>query len=165
MPGTFIQEGQEMLTVGANECKELRVSVRQTDLPIATAKVNEELPVRVGTRSPMHGRLLWVTPRATRRLPHPALAATSGGSLPVVEEPGKQDANGESSLLLTEQRFDAVVGFDPQQAMSLRCGELGTVALGQPQCSVAIYCYRASRRWLEDRLAAAKLSEDLSSMR
>ena len=161
---TFVQEGQELLTLGSEDCKELRISVHQTDLTVVMARIEADVPVRIGTRWPIPGRLLRVNPRATHRLPHPALAATSGGALPVRDDPESAGPESESSLRLTEQRFDAVIGFAEDQADLLRCGERGIVSLGQPGCSIATWCYRSGRTWLEDRLAAAQLTSTAASV-
>jgi putative peptide zinc metalloprotease protein len=160
MLDTFVSEGDEILTIGAEDRKELRVSLHQTDLPAAMLRVNQKLPVRIGTHPRTEGQLVRVNPGATRKLPHPALAATNGGALTVTERPGDRSNDEKATLQLTEQRFDATIEFSPELSSEILCGERGLVTLGTPGCSAGVYCYRAGRRWLEEHLTALRNSQD-----
>ena len=150
---TFIKAGQELLTIGREDQKELRFSIGQLDLPSAVQRVNQSVSIRIGTRSRISGTLQRVNPRATRDLLHPALAATSGGQLAVQEDKSKQQQDSStSSLKLTEHRFDAVVKLDEKDAMQLRCGERGIAALGRPSGALGVHIFRSGQRWLQTKL-------------
>ena len=150
LEGTFVDVGQEVMTIGLENQKELRFSVGQLDLASALRQVDQRVSVRIGTRKKIYGTLERVNPRATRNLPHPALAATSGGSLPVAEDKTNnvQDPN-SARLKLTEHRFDAVVRLDPGDAAELRCGERGVTSLGLPPGGLGLHLYRSGQRWLQ----------------
>jgi putative peptide zinc metalloprotease protein len=162
---TFVQEGQELLTIGNEDSKELRISVLQNDLPTAMRKLNKPLGVRIGTRPGLQGHLVRINPKATRKLPHPALAATSGGTLAVTETSDSEKQLTDGELVLTEQRFDAVISLDPDVAADLCCGERGVVTIGSPDCSVAVYLYRTGYRWIENHIAAAGFQETAANFR
>lgn len=157
---TFVKAGQELLTIGREDQKELRFSVAELDLTSALQRVDQSVAVRIGTRGRVSGTLQRVNPRASRDLPHPALAATSGGQLPVLEDKSKdQDASNTSRLKLTEHRFDAVVKLEPQDAIELRCGERGIAALGRPGGALGVHIFRSGQRWLQAKLDDASRTQ------
>lgn len=156
MKDTHVDEGQELLTIGLENRKELRLSIGQPELSTALQWRNCELPIRVGTRPVVTGLLQRVNPRASQSLTHPALAATSGGSLAVIENSDrKSGADKQSPLKLTEHRFDAVIEFGPEQSRRLFCGERATVSFGVPDGSLAVHLYRSGRHWLQAQLDTA----------
>lgn len=156
LQGTFVREGQELLTIGLEDHKELRLSVGQRELASALNHVSGTLPVRIGTRGRMMGLLKRVNPQGTRSLPHPALAAVSGGELQVVEEDAdERPSDSTQPLRLTEHRFDGVMTLDPEDARQLRCGERGVVCLGRPQGSLGVHLYRSGQRWLQAQVENA----------
>ena len=149
--GTFVQEGDDLLSIDDRSPRELHISVAQEDFPLASRQVEQTVAVRLGTRPSAEGRLIQVIPRATKQLPHPALAATDGGSLPVTST----DSD-EEGTELTEARFRAVV-----ELTAVRCseqlpiGERGHVTLGRTDRSLGRHLYHKAAGWLEDQLATA----------
>lgn len=153
MSGTYLEEGQELLTIGLEDQKELRLSIGQAELQTALPWCRHELPIRVGTRSLVAGTLQRINPRASRTLPHPAMSATSGGPLAVVEnDDTNESTKSRNPLRLTEHRFDGVVALGPEQSRMLRCGERATVSFGIPDGSLAVHLYRSGHRWLQAQL-------------
>ncbi|MEZ6041445.1 MAG: biotin/lipoyl-binding protein [Planctomycetaceae bacterium] len=147
---TFVQPGQELITIGMEDNKELICSVSQLDISSALQRLENNVPLRIGTHGRIYGKLERVNPRATDRLPHPALAASSGGQLAVCEDhAATRDTEDGKRLRLTEQRFDAVIQIAPADAINLRCGERGVASLGLVRGSFASHLYRSGQRWFQ----------------
>lgn len=141
--GTFIAHGHELAQIGNRDRKELLLSIGEEEMDAYVEAVQQGLALRVCFRGGQ-----WVDvvpqkllPRASRSVPHPALAATVGGPLPVV--PLQNDQG--SDLELLSPRFEAVVALPPGLADSIRCGEVGEMAL-QDQRSMA----RRLWQWLKN---------------
>lgn len=150
LTGTYAKAGMELMTIGLDDAKELRLSVGQRDLPVASSLVGQSLKIRIGTAPPVVGTLTRINPKGSRSIPHQALAATNGGPLPVVES-GKANADGER-LELAEHRFTAIVTLPAADANRFFCGQRGTVSLGLPKASLGKHVWTACEDWFRDRL-------------
>ncbi len=151
--GTFAKPGMELLTIGREDQKELQISIGQRDLAGSLLAVGNTVRMRIGTHGILTGTLQPVNPQASRNLPHPALAASNGGPLPVVakdESSGSEDSR--SDMQLTENRFTGVVRFSPEDATQLHCGESGIASPGLIPASLGIHCWRSAQRWIEVQL-------------
>lgn len=151
--GRFVDQGDPLMTVGSESRKEIRISIRQQDLPVASAQVGNVLRVRVGTRSSLEGIFSRINPGASKNLPHPAMAASEGGPLAIMDDPGDEIPN--SSLILAEHRFHGVIQLDESDSLQVFCGERAQAGLGLPQISLGRYLYRAGRHWVEETLRIA----------
>jgi len=153
---TFVSPGRELLTIGREDQKELQVSIGQRDLARSVRAVGQTIRVRIGTHCAVAGTLQRVNPQASRKVPHPALAASNGGPLPVIAEQDKtkQEEN-HDSMRLTEHRFTGIVRLAPEEALRLRCGERGTASPGLIPASLGIHCWRSAVRWFEHQLGRA----------
>jgi putative peptide zinc metalloprotease protein len=154
LSGTFASAGMELMTIGVEEDKELKLSIGQRDLSIATGLVGQSVKVRIGTHDAVRATLVRVNPRASRSIPHPSLAATNGGPLAVSQMDERESASSKDRLRLTEHRFTAVVELPDEQATAFRCGERGTAALGLPRGSLGTHLWRSAHDWLDAQLAS-----------
>ncbi len=152
LAGTYAKAGMELLTIGLDDAKELRLSVGQRDLPVATGLVGQQLKVRIGTSSPVIGTLTRINPKGSRTVPHESLIAPNGGALTVVESSQKSESG--ERLELAEHRFTAVVTLPADQANRFLCGQRGTVSLGLPKASLGKYLWTACEDWLKSRMEA-----------
>ena len=115
--GKYLAEGSEVVLLGDENRKELRVAVDQDDSDSFFAQVGKPVWIRAGGNVFLN-TLSQIEPRASLEPLHPALAATKGGPLPVQrkanESPDKKDESGpESYELLTPQftgRGDITLG-------------------------------------------------------
>ena len=151
--GTFAKPGRELITIGRANQKELQISIGQRDLAGSLHVVGHSVRVRIGTHRNVYGRLQRINPQASRTVPHPALAASNGGPLPVVAEDdsAKQD-DAPDAMRLTEHRFTGIVQLEPEDAAQLRCGERGTASPGLIPASLGVHCWRSAQRWIEAQL-------------
>lgn len=151
MRGSFVKEGQELLFVDDGKQRELRVSVAQEDFSVVESLQSTATTIRIGSRPACTGALSRTIPRASRRLAQPALAASEGGMLPVMESKGD---DGQSTPELTEQRFSAVFKIESAQLYPA-VGERGYVALPGSHDCLAEWVYFRLRQWLQDQIKAA----------
>ncbi len=153
--GTFAKAGMELMTIGLENEKELQLSIGQRELPVSTALVGKPLRVRIGTHGSVVGTLERVNPRASRSIPHPALAAINEGPLPVSESQSANDRGDGERIRLTEHRFTAIVKLPDDQSLNFRCGERGIAALGLPNRSLGMHLWRTVHDWFDNQLVAA----------
>ena len=152
LAGTFVNEGDDLLIVDDGQPRELIVSVAQEDFSLAADKAGTTVDLRIGTRSRSTGIVQRVTPRASTRLPSPALAAAAGGTLAVVAD----TTDSPDELKLTEPRFHAIVELPANSASDEAIGERGYVRLGRSEQSLATYVYYQSAEWLRDQIETAQ---------
>ncbi|MFN9720412.1 MAG: biotin/lipoyl-binding protein [Planctomycetota bacterium] len=150
LAGTYAKAGMELLTIGLDDAKEVRLSVGQRDLPVATGLIGKPLKVRVGTSSPVIGTLTRINPKGSRSIPHDSLIAPNGGALTVVES--RRRTEDGDRLELAEHRFTAVVTLPAAEASRFLCGQRGTASLGLPKASLGKYLWTACEDWFRSRL-------------
>ncbi len=141
LQGRFVKAGEELLRVCDPQEKELLVAVGEADMQAYQRAATKARPAAVRLRGGT--KLVAVPaslrPRATRRLPHPALAATTGGPLAV--EPS---ADGEEPMRTVEPQLESRTPLDPTTSSSVLAGQIGTMTI-------------ADNRSLLDRLYDAML--------
>ena len=102
------------------------MSVSESDMQAFRAAAQRSLPAHVrlrgGTRFAAVPKPL--RPRARRSLPHPALAATAGGPLPV--EPA-QDS--DEQVRVVEPQLQSLTTVDPSTSTEIRAGQIGTMII------------------------------------
>ena len=140
-----MQEGTELLAVGDDRRKELLVSVSHDRIDEVTPRLGQAVRLRTGAWNTLEGVLARVEPRASDRLPHPALSATVGGPLAVTETVA---ATGQAEAKLVEPRFPGVIDVSPEIASQLACGDRGYAILGLGRDSVGQHVWTRFARWL-----------------
>ncbi|MCA9134572.1 MAG: HlyD family secretion protein, partial [Planctomycetales bacterium] len=146
--GTYVQEGEELLTIGREEAKELIVSLDQRDFDSVAPRTGQTVAVRVGSQGRFRGTLRRLEPRASTRLVHPALSAVAGGPLDVVATQRSPTATQSPELELTQPRFRAVVALPGEQAAVLHSGQRGQVLFGNRQGGLGTTVYQFFSDWL-----------------
>lgn len=152
MQDRHVEEGQVICLIDGGGTREFRMSVDQFDYSLAEEIVGDLVPVRLGTRKILQGKVAKVIPRASRRLKFPSLAAHAGGPLAVRPT---SDESSEDDLQLIDQRFEAVVLLDASSQDGLPVGERGYAILGQSDRTVASWAYHSARTWVAATLDAA----------
>ncbi len=156
MLGTYLQDGDELMTIADERRKQLRVSIAQDD--IQRFQSSERKPIRVRlVGSPLDAfttELDEIEPRASSEIPHAALAAPGGGSLPVKSKStsaGSSTGDSDHWELLAP-RFLATINLNSQRSLALKTGQTGSVTFRDGRESIGEHLYRAAQRWLRDRL-------------
>jgi hypothetical protein len=96
-----------------------------------------------------------VDPRASLRIPHPALGADAGGALPVKPKKQKADAKAPDSELL-DPHFSASISLFSTQSLRLHAGQRAMVLFSSSEQSWAGRLVLRLRKWIDDRLASTQ---------
>jgi putative peptide zinc metalloprotease protein len=150
--GRYVEEGQELLAIGVDQQKELQVSVSQDDIETFSQQSGQTVDVLLLApgSSAFSSTLGTVDPRATRYLPHPALAAVNDGPLAVQES---EAMGAENKWKLVEPRFLAKVPLSGVHSASLMAGQRGIVRLRTARGNLGQFIHRKVSDWVDRRLA------------
>jgi len=126
LKGCFVDQGDELCQVMDPGQKELLASVGESDLLAYRKAAIIGVPVAVRLKG---GTSFSVTPtplqpRARLRLPHPTLAATSGGPLPV-----EFAANDPSDLQARQPQLQGVIQMNQRNSSLSRDGQIGMMTI------------------------------------
>ncbi|SMP69625.1 hypothetical protein SAMN06265222_11273 [Neorhodopirellula lusitana] len=129
MAGRYVSHGSELVQIGNRNRKELLLTIGDSEMDAYNEAVERGHVLRVCFRGGQ-----WVDvvpkpmrPRASLNVPHPALAATAGGPVPV--SPSRSDSDNGPKVEFLTPRFEAVVQLAPGQSDLVHCGEVGHLAL------------------------------------
>ena len=144
--GTYVREGDALMTIAGPAEKELVAAVHQERIEEARACVGKTISVRTAGFRKFSGRLERVDPRATNRLPSPALSALEGGSLSVRESSSEESAQDDSAVRLLEPHFAARITLDNETAAQMEAGLRVDTFLGYRRDPIATRVAQAVRR-------------------
>jgi putative peptide zinc metalloprotease protein len=145
--GRYVEKGEVLLMLGAEDRKELLVSASSSDEDQFAAHVGGDVSVSrpYGGLAATKGVLSGVEPRIREKLPHHALGAESGGDIPVkMSGAGRKDEPEDDLPTSLTPRIRATVRLDEQAAGRLRAGQRVVVALAGRSDS---WGGRMLRRW------------------
>ena len=143
--GNYLKEGAELLMIGDDNRKEIVASVDQRDLEAfpMTSGERSHLQIRgVGAAESTHMAL---EPRASTRLPHPALSAIHGGEVDVVASPD-HDKEAEE-VRLSEPRFLLRASLDREFSSQVFAGQQVSASPLTDRQTIARQLTRAFRDW------------------
>lgn len=156
MLGSFVSQGDELMTVAQRKTKEIVVSVDQLDLE--SIQLAEDKPLRVALpgMALFESTISRIDPRASNHPTHPSLCADAGGPLPL--KPGSKDDNdAQPDMLLLSPRFDVLVSLDDEVSKSLHSGQRGRVFFKARTQSLGSYLFLAASDWLKTQIDQAIL--------
>ncbi len=125
--GTYVKEGDVLMTVASEADKELIAVVDQSVVQQVRLYLGQHVRVRNASFTDLGGTLQRIEPRATDRLPSAAMAVTEGGTLAV--RPGADNHDVEA-LRLLEPAFRGRIELSPRAASELSVGTRMSAAIG-----------------------------------
>ncbi len=156
LSGSFIKRGDAVMSVAAQDTKELVVSVDQRDLESIKSNVGYDVRVMLPGRPVFTSSIERVDPRATDQTTEPRLCASSGGPLPVKPNPNSQPGdNSEGSFVLLSPRFDAYVSLDRSIGSQIHAGQRCQVFFSATEQSLGSYFFLATSEWLKNKIEMA----------
>lgn len=150
--GTWRERGSDLLAIGDESAKEIRLSIDQEDIEQYRTLVEGELHAYVPGVKPIQGKLAKVEPRATTKPLDASLCAPCGGILAA-----RQVKNAAASPHFAQRyetlspRFTGVIPLDPTASRQVRSGQRATVSI-QARETVGEHLYQEVRDWLDRRL-------------
>jgi putative peptide zinc metalloprotease protein len=157
LPGRYLSVGDEIVVVGNEESKEIILAAAQDDINSFTSQLYLPVTVRISgdESNSFTASLGKIDPRASLRLPHPALGADAGGALPVKPKKQKPDAKAPESELL-DPCFYGTVSLIPSQSLLLHSGQRATILFSSSEQCWAGRLVMKLRKWIDDRLASSQ---------
>lgn len=162
LEGLPVSEGQELLLLGADRCKEVRCLITQSDLDHVSTNPGCRVSLWLddGRYLADCGRLVSILPQASPELPHPGLAANLGGRLAVQAAPSsgqhpEQPTQPTAATQLVETRFLVIIQLDPDVAERLLAGQTARVAFPTTTTSLGAWVWRRWESWYRARLRGA----------
>ena len=157
LAGRFVRPGDEIVAIGSEEAKQLRVSVAQDDAERFLPRVGQPLAARIAGQA-LAGRLSRVEPRASLAVPHPALSAAEGGPLPVRPQDSADGDRADRDKAAAEKyellapRFAAQVVLSASESLGLGAGQRGQVVLGSGEEMLGVHCFKVAQVWARDKV-------------
>ncbi len=142
LSGVYVKPGEEVLSIGNEQHKELQLAIAQEKLSVFELNVGRPLSIRLRGGGALRTTLTSITPRASRACPHPAPSGVNGGPLPVrAGAPDPHDGNAVEPELLVPH-FTGKVKLDSELSSQLRAGQIGRAALPLHREAIGRYVHR-----------------------
>ena len=156
--GQFLQQGDEVLSLGDETCKQVQFSVAQDQITDFQDALGQPVVVSVAALDSISCRLQGIEPRASLRPLDAALCAPHGGSLVVRNTTRRDGERGNSpldSMELLTPRFTGSVPLSKEQSCQVRTGQRATVGLCAQRHSLGEHLFYLFDQWLRRRVASA----------
>ena len=143
--GNYLKEGTELLIIGDDSCKEVLASVDQRDMEAYSTSHGQVAHLQVRGTGPAASSSLRLEPRASTRLPHPALSAVHGGAVDVVAQ--ASESKDDEGVRLSEPRFLLKAELDATTSSTLFAGQMASAAPLSGRRTIAQQLTGAMRDW------------------
>ena len=155
--GSFVEQGDELLTVAKLDSKEVVVSVDQSEYDATVWTTGKQLRLMFPGKAVVNATLVSINPRASQSPTFPSLTATQGGSLPVRTLVKSPLDDNELNFELLSPRFDVTVSLPGDLGDQVLAGQRGYAYFESTEQSLASYLYLAACHWLESQIEMATL--------
>ncbi|MCO8121375.1 site-2 protease family protein [Stieleria sp. TO1_6] len=151
--GTYVQQGDEILVIGQESQKELRLMISQTEYDRFRDHLQQPIRYRAAGIPTQSSTLKSIIPRATTQTIHPALLTNNGGPLAVkpvaLNADRPRGTANQTEFELLAPHFQGIVPLGPHQSAQLRSGQRASVSLGLGSESIASHLYHSVGSWGE----------------
>lgn len=151
--GTYLEAGEEIVTIGDRTTKQLRISISQDTFDGFTRWRGRFVHVDLPGYQSWEARLKGVAPRASKTPIHPAMVAVNGGPLPVREVPDDSSKPNDGRYEFLEPRFSGIVQLDPEKSETICVGQQATVSYRPFQASIGEHLWNTVSEWIRSGLA------------
>lgn len=152
--GDYVTVGQELVNIGRENRKEIRLSVGQKAANLIDPRLGRSVPVRIGSRRKTWGTLDQLNPRASTDILDPALGSHVGGTI-AVREKHQVDSDRQKQWEFAEPRFLATIKLSPTESLRLFAGETGYALIRWRPESLGIAVRECVSAWIRNKLDAA----------
>ena len=152
--GMYAEKGTQLLEIGNEEHKELRLSVAQDDIDRFADRRGQQIHVRLPGKESFLCSLTSISPSASVEPPHPALCAPFGGPLTVCRKASSADHASPADDLkheLIEPRFTGTVRLERHHGQRLRAGQIGVVTFHDGRETIGAHLHRIVSDWVQRR--------------
>ena len=156
--GSFVSQGDELMSVAKRDTKEILISVDQRDFESIQLNQQHSLRVILPGVETFASQIVRIDPRASNMPMHRTLCADAGGPLPLKPAPHNSQDASEESMVLLSPRFDVLVSLDSGMGQRLRSGQRGEAFFLARTQSMGSYLYIAASEWLKQKIEQATLT-------
>jgi putative peptide zinc metalloprotease protein len=149
--GVYLAKGHEILSIGDEAAKEVRLSIAQSDIRAFRHHVGQNVRLYLPNLPLVQSSLSRIEPRASVVPLDTTLCVPNGGSLAVRDKPESSGKESSLNFELLSPRFIGFMTLNSSQSAELHAGQRAQVAL-RPFESVGQHLYRAVSDWAENRL-------------
>ena len=152
--GMYAEKGTQLLEIGNEEHKELRLSVAQDDIDRFADRAGQQIHVRLPGQESFSCSLTSISPSASVESPHPALCAPFGGPLTVCRRAAPADpasSTDDAQHELIEPRFTGTVRLERHHGQRLRAGQVGVVTFHDGRETIGAHIHRMVSDWVKRR--------------
>jgi putative peptide zinc metalloprotease protein len=153
--GSFVNRGDEILTIAPFNTKEVVVSIDQRDLDSIHNNIGNPIKIIMPGLPLFQSPLSRVNPRASTISTHPSLCAHANGPLPVKPIASGNNDVGDQEFELLTPRFNAFIELGADQSCQLHSGQRGRAIFPTGEQSLGSYFYIAASEWLECKIKFA----------
>ena len=139
--GTYASLGSELVSIGDESRKELRVAIAQQDVETFLNHVGNLINIRLPGGVRLACPLTRVPPGASVDPPHVSMCAPYGGQLEVRARETRRFENPADQFELISPGFTGIVKLPPVESSRLRVGQRGVVWLARGQETIGGYLH------------------------
>ncbi len=161
LTGSFVSEGQVLLSLGDPTRREFVAAIHQEDLSFAQAQLSLPVSIRLRGRGEVVGELLRVRPRASTLAEHLCLCAPFGGPLSVQTRSDEQNGKQAEGFELLEPHFWITASLGESTSNAPLAGETGLLRLEQRRTCGQELLNRLSR-WFDKLERDPRTSQSVS---
>ncbi|WP_231744455.1 efflux RND transporter periplasmic adaptor subunit [Stieleria neptunia] len=148
LKGTYVAQGDDLLVIGDESQKELRVLISQERFDQFRDQVGAAVRYRARGHATNTSSLTKIIPRARTGIDYPALLACNGGPLPVKKVANETSQSGSEFELLVPH-FEAIVPLSASQGVDLFSGQRAQVSIGSLDETVGSHLWRMLTEWMQ----------------
>jgi putative peptide zinc metalloprotease protein len=152
--GTYVRDGDEILALGRDHQKRLRILINQRHLDVL--KGRRRVPIRafIPGETTFYAVLSHIEPEASDVSPEPSLCASYGGPLAVL--PTDEDDTSHSGFVLLEPHFSGFLQLAESQKNRILAGQRASILLNSTQTSLGEYLLETIRDRINQRVESRK---------
>lgn len=152
LTGTYLEIGYELLQIGDESQKQIRLSIAQSDALLFAGSVGKQATVKLrgGKRERLTLPIMIVEPGASTAIEYPAVTAAGGGSLAVRPKAAAHTAAGQDWEFV-EPRLAGLIRLPEEEANRLRAGQLAMVRLPMARSQLGRGVYQFAERWIRQK--------------
>ena len=149
--GTYLSEGHELLVIGDESQKEIKLSIAQEDAELFNSQIgaNVTVKMRVGNREAIELPITAVEPGASTAVKYKSITAAGGGS--IIVRPKTMTDESQQQWEFIEPRLSGLIELSPEEAKNIRAGQLAMVKLPVARSAFGTGVYRFAERWIRQR--------------
>jgi hypothetical protein len=147
----YVEKGSQLLTIGDESLKEIRLSIAQQDIAAFRLRFDAPLPTYLPACAVLWAPLTKIEPRASIQPLDATLCAPYGGPLAVRKGADSAEREGAGAYQLLAPRFTGVIPLAASESEVVRAGQRGVVAVHARE-TVGGHLRRRLLAWVDRKL-------------